>query len=437
MSGHGHHHHHVFDHLQKRLDAHPTGIPSTPLLRKALTIIFTEEEAQLACELPGELSNLETIAQYTGRPKDKLEKTLEGMADRGLVIDFDRNGEKYYLLLPPLPGFVEFSLACVREDIPQKEMAKAWKAVREKEHYELYSALFAGTTQFGRVVSYEETIKHAFPHEVCSYDKVSEIIEESKDIGVVLCHCRHELELNEEKVCSHPLEVCISLGQGADLLIRHNFARPIDKKEARDLLDQTQELGLVHVLDNVQNKPSFMCNCCPCACGILQTFREIEPFNTVMTSNFIAHVDTELCNGCGKCAKACPIGAISLEKIWEPKPGLQAAIDESICLGCGVCALPCKKKSLTLAPRKERVITPETAFHRMALMALERDKFQDFLFTNPSKISHQVGKTLVKSFLRLPPVKKTLLQKDVNSKFLNLLFEAARKSESGWVLDLL
>ncbi len=86
MSGHSHHHHHhVFDHFQKRLDAYPTGIPSTPLLRKALTILFTEEEAQLACELPGELSNMETIAKDTGRPKDKLEKTLEGMAGRGWV----------------------------------------------------------------------------------------------------------------------------------------------------------------------------------------------------------------------------------------------------------------------------------------------------------------------------------------------------------------
>lgn len=229
----------------------------------------------------------------------------------------------------------------------------------------------------------------------------------------------------------------MALGGGADLFTRHGFGRSIDKKEAMDILALTQEEGLVHMLDNVQRKPAFMCNCCPCACGMLQSFQELEPFNTVNTANLIAAVEKTSCNGCGLCAKACPIGAITLKKVWDPEPRLLAEIDESVCLGCGICAGPCKKKAMGLVPRRERVITPETAFHRMALMALERDKFQDFLFSDPSKITHQVGKVLVKSFLRLPAVKKTLLQKEVNSKFLDLLFETARRSDSGWVLDLL
>jgi ferredoxin len=440
---HGHHqvHHHshgkVYDHLQKRLEANPVAIPTTPLVRQALSLLFSEEEARLDTQMPGDLATLDRLARITGMPRKRLEVMLEKMADRGLVVDFDRNGEKYYMLLPPLPGFLEFSLAKVRDDIPQKKLAGIWQQVRTTEHEVLYSSLFAGSTQFGRVLSYENTLQENIGHRVCSYDKVSEIIEDSGAIGVVLCHCRHERRLNGEEGCSHPMEVCLALGGGADLLLKHNIARRVEKAEAWDILAQTEELGLVHVLDNVQNKPSFMCNCCPCACGILQSFHNKEPFNTVMTSNFIARVDAAACNGCGRCARACPIGAISLDKVWHPEPGLRASVDESICIGCGVCARPCRKDALRLAPRAERVITPETVFHRMAVMALERNKFQDFLFTDPSKMTHRVGKLFVKSVLRLPRVKQALLQKEVNSKFINLVLDAARKSEMGWVLDLL
>ena len=102
-----------------------------------------------------------------------------------------------------------------------------------------------------------------------------------------------------------------------------------------------------------------------------------------------------------------------------------------------MCARACKQHALHLASREERLITPETAFHRMALTALERGQFQDFLFANPHKISHKMAKVMIKSFTNFPPMKRLLLQKEVNSKFLDILFNAAKKSDQGWALDLL
>ena len=140
---------------------------------------------------------------------------------------------------------------------------------------------------------------------------------------------------------------------------------------------------------------------------------------------------------CGRCARACPIGAINLNKKLSPKVGLYPEIDESICFGCGVCARACKEDALFLGAREQRLLTPETAFHRMALTALERGKFHDFLLANPSNLTQKVAKTMIKSFFNFPPAKKILLQKQVNSKFLNFMFEAAKKSDMGWAMEWL
>ena len=63
----------------------------------------------------------------------------------------------------------------------------------------------------------------------------------------------------------------------------------------------------------------------------------------IHTTNYIPRIDSERCNGCGKCVAACPVEAMTLVSANDPdKPRRKKArLDEQICLGCGVCVAAC------------------------------------------------------------------------------------------------
>ena len=55
-----------------------------------------------------------------------------------------------------------------------------------------------------------------------------------------------------------------------------------------------------------------------------------------------AAVDAAHCVACGCCAKACPLGAISVPR------GIRALVDPGRCVGCGKCAAACPASVITI-----------------------------------------------------------------------------------------
>jgi heterodisulfide reductase subunit A len=56
-------------------------------------------------------------------------------------------------------------------------------------------------------------------------------------------------------------------------------------------------------------------------------------------------VNELICRGCGRCAEACPFGAIVLEE----KEGRQVAhVNIAVCKGCGVCAVTCPSSAIAM-----------------------------------------------------------------------------------------
>jgi formate hydrogenlyase subunit 6/NADH:ubiquinone oxidoreductase subunit I len=377
-------HHRAHRDLRARLDQMPSGFPDTPEGLEVLSLIFTPEEAELARRLPFRPQSARRIAQRLGRPEPEVRVALERMADRGLVLDLHnaRKDRMYYCAAPPVVGFVEFSLMRRRSDLDQGELARRFEELFERPD-RFAETFFAGETQIGRTLVHEQALEPDGIAELLPYEKASETVRSAGARSVSLCYCRHKAE-HLGKQCSAPIENCLSLNKGAEYVARHGHGRLIDVVEASEILERSREAGLVFIADNVQRRVTYICSCCGCCCAQLQAVNRHGLVGAVRTSSSIATIDRGSCTGCGRCARRCPVQAIAL-RVRTPRERAETTardgkdrpmvgvVDQALCLGCGVCQPVCRTKALKMAPRQQRVLTPESTVERLLLMAIERD----------------------------------------------------------------
>lgn len=417
----------LYRNLGKRLDQASVRTPWTPVFARLLEYLYSPEEAALVSVMPYRPSTLGRIIAMTGNSEKYLTPLLATLCTKGLVIDIWNGREYLYMVSPIVIGFFEFTMMRTGADLPLQEWAELFQGYMFGEKDFLRS-------NFGQ--NQQISVMRALPHEealgehveILDYEKASSLIEEHRIFSLGLCSCRHEKHHLGHEECRTPMETCTSMGSGAERLIRMGFARPIDKHHMRDILARSKDQGLTLSADNVRQDAGFICHCCGCCCNLLHGIRETGYTGILVTSSCIAHVDETACTGCGLCAKACPIKAITMHK-KQPGEFSQAAKKlahiEEICLGCGVCALKCPTTALSLQKRAQRVYHPEDSFERIMLQSLERDTFQTFIFDNPASKSQEFMRALVGGFLKLAPVKRALLGEKLRSRFLTALRKAA------------
>jgi ferredoxin len=156
----------------------------------------------------------------------------------------------------------------------------------------------------------------------------------------------------------------------------------------------------------------------------LQGIRETGYSGILVSSSFMARCNEDMCNGCGQCARACPIDAITMVEVpvkEGERPRKKPVIQEDYCLGCGVCALKCPAQAMRLDQRAQRVLHPEDSMERVILQCLERGTLQNLLFDNPTSRTQGFMRGLVGAFLRLSPVKKAIMSETLRSRFLDAL----------------
>lgn len=346
--------------LIDRLNQYPVGLVDHEKLREILTLLFSEQEAYIASCFPLEEATLDELVSATGINADELQKHLEQMADKGLLMDMPCGDTTYWLLLPGVIGFFEYTFMKKRTDLPMAEVAQLMREYlfdvgQAKE-------LFGSETQLTRALAYEDKIPAT--SQVTPWEDARRIVKNAEFGAVGMCFCRHQKEHLEQPCTKNaPMEgICIALGEGARFLVRRGFMEKKSTEELLAILDTARSFNLTHITDNIREEPSFICNCCSCCCELLAGVHK-GFIGGIAKAPFLAQVDEETCLLCGQCIEACNARCIQMK---EDKSEIR--VDTKVCLGCGACIDSCPQNALTLTERPQRHNPPlnhEEMFERI------------------------------------------------------------------------
>ncbi len=465
----------AYKNLEERINWFTQGAPPSETLYKILQVLYTEKEAKWVALLPVRPFTLKRAARIWGTTEAKAEKLLDHLCDKALLVDSDYHGERQFVMPPPMAGFIEFALMRTRGDIDQKYLSELYYQYMNVEEDFVKDLFYATETKLGRVFVQEPVLTNDKMNHILDYERATHMVKEARYIGLGTCYCRHKMYHNGRPCeIDAPWDVCLTFDNVARSLAEHGgYARLISKEEAMDALERSYASNLVQIGENVREHPAFICNCCGCCCEALQAARRFSPMQPVATTNYIPEVSLEKCVGCGKCAKVCPILAISLkeemeeeqtreterqedgreknmaqaarraenmvQEVEESGKGTQgisgarivkkhARIDTEICLGCGVCARNCPAKAIELKRRPIQVITPVNSTHRFVLQAIEKGTLQNLIFDNQAFANHRAMAAVFGTILKLPPVKQALAGKQFKSVDLDRLLSMQKKA---------
>jgi Pyruvate/2-oxoacid:ferredoxin oxidoreductase delta subunit len=408
-----------YEQLTRRLNKFPVGAPPSELFYDILAMLFTEREARLVAQLPVAPFKAADAARAWGTDATRAERELDRLVGRSLLIDTCFDGERRFFLPPPMAGFFEFSMMRTDGHVDKQTLAELFHRYMNVED-EFVRELYEGDTQLGRALVHEPALDQHDELLVLDYERASVIIGEARRLAVGLCYCRHKME-HVGEACDAPLELCLSLNDAAETLIRQGIVRPIEPTEGLELLAEAYEHNLVQFAENVRRGVNFICNCCHCCCETMIAARRFAVLRPVHTTRFMPVLDEHTCSGCGRCAETCPVEAMRQEL-----PGAAPAVDRSVCIGCGVCSRSCPRRAIILTVRPERIVTPLDSAHRTVVMAIERGKLQNLIFSEQGLPSHRALAAVLGVILRLPPVKQVMASEQIKSRYLEGLIARHR-----------
>jgi ferredoxin len=198
-----------------------------------------------------------------------------------------------------------------------------------------------------QLVMVQEDIRLPDLEKIIPYQRARDLILTNPEhIAVLDCPCR----VSRAEPCL-PLDVCLIIGEPfASYITEHqpSRARWISRQEAVDILEAEHARGHVHhafFKDAMLGRFYAICNCCACCCGAMQAQRHGTPM--LVSSGYIAQVDTDLCIGCGECAEKCQFQALGVVDFYNQ-------IDAARCMGCGVCVSQCQHGAIRLARAPEK-----------------------------------------------------------------------------------
>ena len=233
---------------------------------------------------------------------------------------------------------------------------------------------FFGNRYHCKVITYENARKLIAVEEdivlpteeskkIIPWEIAHKIILKHKDqLAIVDCPCRIEKKTAGKKYCE-PIHTCIFYGKvGVDFVTSHmprmNGHRAT-KEEVLNLLELQQKNGNVFTVwfkDATGYRAGVLCCCCSCCCACMEVEsltrkQGIQGLAMTAPSGYSVKVDTEKCNNCGKCVKACHYNAM---KIVEINREMRLSYSMDLCMGCGICISRCPNESISLVVNPEK-----------------------------------------------------------------------------------
>jgi electron transport complex protein RnfB len=347
-------------HLAQKLNAHAMGAPEREEFLEILRMLFTPPEADLALHLGWRPEPVEKIAGKAGVSAQEALLLCESMANKGLVYAYSLHGRMVYALLPTAPGLFEYPLMIGHlPGVDMDRLGKLWTQYYENGWgHELHGA----PTNMARVLPHEGSIAETVT--VLPFEEAAKYIDEAEYISLGNCPCR-----TSKKACDKPVDVCLAFGHAAQFMAERRAARLISQEQARAVLRRSEEAGLVHCSSNTLDKIDFICNCCPCCCGILGAASRLKDPASRPHSNFYSTVEQDLCTSCAICEDRCPVHAISMNGT--------AKVDTALCIGCGLCATACAYDAVKLL-RKTEAVPPADHGALLKQIAEEKGRREQF-----------------------------------------------------------
>jgi ferredoxin len=353
--------------------------PLTDTLLEILKYIIREEDLDFIMTFKRKFSQtMEELKKNSKMSEPEILEHINFLTQKGVIFNQpSSNGVMVYRLLPlMMVGPFEYLLMKkIQYSEEEKRLAVLFKKLFDEakdlihDRYDMFIPVFQklppidrtvaihSKTSIGDKVQISINKELEVPEEqIIPVQKIEDLINKFDDIAVGHCFCRQHKDLLGDPCKKTNLrENCFTFGKSARFCVEQGFQRIISKEEALDLLQQSEEAGLVHKAfhphSDISKEETSICNCCSDCCATFELWREgVLPL--INSTYYLSQVDEDLCAGCGTCTTKCTVGAINLNN------NNKAEVNKARCIGCGLCAHFCPQGAITLLEGMRKVYIP-------------------------------------------------------------------------------
>ena len=290
-----------------------------------LSTVVTDEMAEIALKMDIRKDYLTSdVAKLIGRDEAYTEDMLWKMAKVGLL-EFNYqgpDGARQWVLPRFVPGVAEYVNMHIEQAEAHPELGMMFDRMGFLPLKKITPMVPPGGAGIGMHTIPVESAIPADSQSV-SLEHISHWLDKYDGLyAASTCSCRTIHRIMGDAAGEMEEDCCIGVGDMARYLVDTGIGHYISREEVLTILKRAEENGYVHQITNIDGEDKIIgiCNCDLAVCVALRTS---QLFNTpnMSASAYRAHVDSEKCVACGKCAEVCPAGAAKLGQKLCAKSG--------------------------------------------------------------------------------------------------------------------